>query len=140
MRLDEKALRRPDFDESNVVPVTMPCGETFYLPRPILYLEPVFRDGQPTQEARLSTDDPEFDRLKEAVQVAVSARDGDGADLDDAVVRLAVHLLTRTYDLTDAHLGRIFRVPASGSGSAAWMGQVVDVAHGREVPKPSAVG
>lgn len=126
---DERALRKPGFDEAGTVAVTMPCGVAFHLPKPILFIEPIFRDGRRTEEARLCTDDPEFDRLKDAVTAAAKE---DGDDFTNAVTDLAIFLLRKSYDLADAHLGKIFRVPADGEGySTAWMSTVMAVAHGR---------
>lgn len=140
MPLDERSLRKPTFDESMSVPVLMPCGQTFYVPKPVLYLEPVFQNGLPTSGTRLATDDPELDRLKETIQQAVDATGGPDFAFEQATIGLAAYMLRSNYNLTDADLGRIFRMPASGEETASnWIGDILGVANGRS-PKPSAVG
>jgi hypothetical protein len=129
MPLDEKTLRRAGFDEANSHPVTMPGGATFYLPKPMIRIRPVFRDGKRVDEARLCTDDPEFDRLKEAVTAATSDEE---ADFGGAVTDLAAWMLLKNYGLTDEQLGEAFEVGVEGEiANQAWMTEVMAIAHGR---------
>lgn len=135
--LDEKALRRPTLDESTSAPVTLPGGVTWLLPRPHYRLRPTFRGGRLVREdARLCTDDPEFDRLVKAVGNAAT---DPAADFDAAMIDLTAYMLRVNYDLSDEQMGEVFDVLVDGDRRESWMKDVMAVAHGK-VPKPSAVG
>lgn len=131
--LSEREFRRPTLDEATSVAVEFPGG-TFLVPKPVVYLRPVFAGGKRSSEARLCTDDPEFDRLKEAVSAAA---DDDGADFSGVMLDIAAHMLLRNYDLSDDDLGRLFAIREDGEGvSVAWWAEVMAIAHGRS-PKAS---
>ena len=131
--LDEREYRREPFDEANSVAVDFPGG-TFLLPKPVVYLRPVFAGGKRADQARLCTDDPEFDRLKAAVSDAAG---DDEADFSGAMIDVAAHMLLEAYDLDDDTLGRVFAIREDGDGvSVSWWADVMAVAHGR-APKAS---
>lgn len=127
--IDEKLHRRPGFDEASSTPVVMPGGATLFLPKPHVRLRPVFRAGKRADDLRLCTDDPEFDRLKQAV-IAASA--DDAADFTGAVLDLAAHMILTNYDLTDDQLGDVFAEPMdTAAANPKWMSEVMAVAHGK---------
>jgi hypothetical protein len=127
--LDEVSLRRPEFDQANSAAVMFPGGMAFFLPKPAVRLRPVFRDGKRINETRLVTDDPEFDRLKEAV---TAATDDDDADFGGAVINLAVYLLLKNYNIDDEQLGKAFEINMDGtSAGPTWMAEVMSIAYGR---------
>lgn len=134
--LDEKNLRRDGFDEGRSVAVDLPGG-AFFLPKPVYRLRPTFKDGRRLPEsAVLRADDPEFERLKEAVAEATKAEDG---DFYGAAVDLAAYMLQQNYRIDDEQLGLVFGEPLDNRPAESWIGQVMGVAHGKG-PKTSAVG
>lgn len=134
--LDEKLLRRPTFNEAASAPITLPGGGTWYLPKPILQLRACFVGGKRSGEAILCSDDPEFDRLREAVEKAASDTE---ADFDGSAIDLAAYMLLKNYDLTDDQLGEAFATIFSSDRGKDWINNVMAMAYG-QAPKPSAVG
>lgn len=135
--LDEGALRRPGFDPAASAAVRLPHGGTWYLPKPVLFLRPVFKGGRRTDEARLASDDPELDRLK--AEVSAAAQD-DAKDVGAAVTDLVAYMLLENYDLSDDQLGEIFEDRIEGGAiDLSWMNEAMAVAHAR-APKTSPGG
>lgn len=138
--LDEKSLRKPGFDEANSVPVFLPGGQAWFLPRPVIYLTPVFKNGKRVDDIRFTTDDPEFDRLRDAVTQVARDEDGLPGDFGGAVESLAVYMLLQNYDMTDEQIGMALRVKKDGpTPDRDWITEVIHAAFG-QAPKASAVG
>jgi hypothetical protein len=136
MRLDEAALRRPEWTEG--VSVVLCDGQTWHLPRPELgdfYF--VRGDDGKTVARRGSTFGADYEALLDLYMDAET-----GADQAVALYDLAVALLARNYDLP-ADLRTILRVVPSGSpgrddNEAMWE-TIAEAALGR-VPKATPVG
>lgn len=125
--LDEKAKRKPDFNEDESVPVEFGDGQEWFLPRPTVDVFALFAGGKATRSVQ-SSFGPEFDAKVAGIEKT------DGGDFFSAVAELGADLLLRNYDLTDADLSAIFRFRV-GSDQEKWMGSVLSVANGREAPK-----
>lgn len=128
--LDEKALRRPNFDELNSAPVVLADGQTWSLPKPVLIVRPVFRGGRAVDSVPVLTCGPEFTERKDAVFAA------EGEAIIPAGADLAAYMLLRHYDLSDDQLGELLGFDAG----AGWLREVMAVANGLTAPKVSSAG
>jgi hypothetical protein len=133
--LDEKALRRPTFDERNSAPVILADGQTWFVPKPWLEIRPVFRGGRAVMAYRVLTAGPELDALVEAM---AECEDLDGQVM--AAASLAAYLLCWQYDLTDAELDGLLAFRAADPASLNWLRDVCAVATGRSGPKVCSAG
>jgi hypothetical protein len=133
MRLDEEALRRPEFVEGE--PIELGDGQSWHFPRPVLELYPV-----PGPDGRLRFDGvrrsfgEDYDRKLDAFVAAT------GLDEMNAALEVAVDLLDRNYDLTPEDYGSLLRWRPGDEENAAMWQAIADVALGRDAPKPTAVG
>jgi hypothetical protein len=128
--IDERAKRKPNFDERNAAPVVLADGQTWHVPKPWLEIRPVFRRGKAVAAYPVLTCGPELDELVEAMS--------DCEDLHTqvaAVATLAAHLLLWHYDLADQDLDQILAFRAADDRSLDWLRQVVGIATGRSGPK-----
>jgi hypothetical protein len=128
--IDEKALRKPTFDESNSAPVVLADGQTWYLPKPWLEVRPTFRGGRAVDSLPALTCGAEFDSLRDAVQTA------EGDEIITAGATLAAHMLLLNYDVSDAQLSTllVFRTEVS------WLREAMAIANGATGPKASSAG
>ena len=128
--LDEKAVRKATFDELNSAPVVLADGQTWHLPKPFLRLRPKFSAGRAASYGPLTTTDPIWNELRQAVQ--------DSAETEtlSAIANLGAYMLLRNYDLTDDQLGDLFAWDMSQN----WTSEILSIANGRTGPKQSSGG
>jgi hypothetical protein len=127
---DEKALRKPAFDETTSAPVVLADGQEWWLPKPWLEVRPVFRGGKAVDTVGLMTAGGEFDALKNAVHDA----ENDGAIV--AAANLAAYMLTRNYDLADEQLSALL----GWREGSTWLRDVMRHCAGVNGPKPGSAG
>jgi hypothetical protein len=135
--LDEKALRRPEFQEG--VPVTLSDGQAWHFPRPVLAGFGFTRGADGRTRLVRSFDAPDgFDRLVDAFVNAEGP-----SEEAVALADLAYDLLSRNYSLSFADCRPLLRLAAAGdpgaAGSDAMWSEIADVAMGRG-PKPTPAG
>ena len=128
--IDEKALRKPTFDETNSSPVVLADGQTWYLPKPWLEVRPTFRGGRAVESVPVLTCGPAFDSLKNTVENA------EGDEIITAGATLTAHMLLVNYDLTDEQLAALLIFRAE----VAWLREAMAVANGASAPKASSAG
>jgi len=132
-RLDETALRRPEF--AGGVPVQLGDGQVWTLPKPGLMLRPEFGpDGRPTFGKFRPAWGEDYEAKVDAFLEA-----SDGFDQIVALLVLAVDLLERNYALDDGAIGQLLpRIIGDEANDAMWEA-VRDVALGVG-PKPTPAG
>jgi len=133
--LDEKAKRKPNFDERNSAPVGLADGQSWFVPKPWLEIRPTFRGGRAVGSYPTLSYGPELDGLLGAI--------GDCTDSLAqivAVASLAAHLLTQQYDLADADLDELLCFRTRDEVSPQWMHQIVHIATGTSGPKAWSAG
>jgi hypothetical protein len=130
-RLDEKALRRPDFAAG--VEIVLGDGQVWTFPKPVLTLYPTAALGFDPDDARLSIG-PDYDDL---VDQLIASEDGLGEKT--ALLGLAWQLLLRNYALEPVHARALLFWRIGDLSNAAMWGTIADVALGRS-PKPTAGG
>jgi hypothetical protein len=139
-RLDERALRRPDFVPG--MPVRLADGQQWELRRPLVCFEP--HDGPVGFRTCLSLDgDDDFQELIDRRDAAFA----DGARAEIAAVagvELAIgrRLLLANYDLTPDQVRRLLRFAYDRDNNPEGVrirDEVLDVAYGNG-PKPSPDG
>jgi hypothetical protein len=130
LMLDEKALRKSTFDEANSAPVVLADGQSWFLPKPFLRLRPKFSGGRAAGYGPLTTADPVWNELRQAVQ------DSGESDTLSAIASLGAYMICRNYELTDDQLGDLF----SWDSNQTWAAEVISIANGRTGPKASSGG
>jgi hypothetical protein len=128
--IDEKQHRRPTFDQANSAPVVLADGQTWWLPKPFLRLRPKFSGGRAAGYGPLTTSDPIWNELRQAVN------DAGEADTLSTIASLGAYMLCRNYDLNDDELTDLFAWDANQS----WAHEVLVVANGRTGPKAGSGG
>jgi hypothetical protein len=131
--LSELSRRRLDFDATDTASVVLGDGQTWYLPKPVLRLKPIFRGGK-VVESQVVTTDPQFNVLRQAVSDA-----GDTVAFN-VIAELAAYLLSKNYNLSDDDLSEILAYDTATEAGAGWPTAVMDVAWGRNAPKASSGG
>ena len=142
-KLDEKAMRRPDFQGGEGI--TLSDGQVWYFPKPLLEFAPHHSDGAPTTAGVVTSLGDEFDRLiqeyDEACAVAQSNEPEPTARRPiDAMMGLACHMIRLNYDVDNATLSRILRWRPNDEVSNERWATIINVARGLDAPKPSAGG
>jgi hypothetical protein len=133
-RLDEEALRRPEFVRG--VPIRLADGQDWQFPKPTIDLFPVVGQGGQVAVGGAPTFDVQYDELVEAF---FRARALGPAEQLQALFALGVDLLARNYDLRPEDYRRLLRFHAGHEAyEAMWQG-ILDVALGA-APKASPVG
>src|SRR5215472_8760508 len=103
--IDERAKRRPEFDERNSVWTALADGARWAFPKPWLEVHASFRDGRALSTYPILSYGPELDELVNAVGEC-----RDNAALIIGAATLGAFLLRHNYDLTDEDLDRLFAV------------------------------
>jgi hypothetical protein len=134
LELDERALRKPEFVEGE--PIRLGDGHVWHFPRPIVeaYAVPDASGHFRFDGIRRRQFGAEFDRKLDAFRAS------DGlADQMEALLNLAVDLLSRNYDLkADEFAQLLVWRPGDDDNFATWQA-IADVAGGY-APKAEAVG
>jgi hypothetical protein len=123
--LDERARRKPGFDEVNSAPVTLADGQTWFLPKPWYEVYASFKGGRSVGTRPTLTCGPELDALIEAIGGCEDAH----AMLSGAAT-LGARLMLANYDLADEDLDRLFCYRPREPESWQWGKAVMDVATG----------
>lgn len=122
---DEKALRKPGFDEENSVPLTCDDGQSWYFPKPWLDFRRVpVPGGRPTFRVGRSFG-RDFDAKREAVRVAETLK-----DQADALFDLAEDMLGRNYHLIPEDFPSILAFRPDDPANVQFWQDVSDVATG----------
>jgi hypothetical protein len=122
---DERAKRKPDFDERNSVWVTLADGAGWAFPKPWLEVHASFRDGRAVSSYPVVTYGSELDELVLAVGEC-----RDNAALLIGAASLGAFLLRHNYDLWDEDLDRLFAVRVGDPSSWEWAQAVIELATG----------
>jgi hypothetical protein len=133
--IDERARRKPNFDERNAAPVVLADGQTWHVPKPWYEVRPIFRKGRAVSAYRVLTYGPQLDELVKALS--------DNDDLDAQVIgvaSLAAYLLQWHYELTDKDLDGLLAFRCFDPESLAWYRDVFAIATGRSGPKACCAG
>jgi hypothetical protein len=133
--LDEFALRKPNFDQANSVPVVLADEQEWWFPKPWLEIRPVFKDGKAQNHYNVLTYGPAIDGLLAALADCSSF-----GEQVTAVASLAAYLLQWHYALDDPELDQLLAYRAHDTASQAWVERVMDVATGHSGPKRSRAG
>jgi hypothetical protein len=133
-KLDEQALRRPEFEDG--APVVLADGQEWRLPRPRVRLVPDDSDRGFKLRLALPADEGRFQTLMDTLDAAT-----EGVDLMRAELAVARHLLLLNYDLTPAQVADLlqFSYRDDDPEGAAIREAVMGVAYGN-APKPSDGG
>lgn len=112
MSLDERSLRRPEFDPQSV-PIDFPGRGTWYLPRPRVTYRRERDEGGNQVTRRIRDFGPEYDSLVEAFNAAKTVEDTVTALFD-----LASDLIRRNYEIGDDDLYSllVYEVDVSAGG------------------------
>lgn len=122
---DERAKRKPEFDERNSVWITLADGARWAIPKPWLEVHASFRGGRAVSSHPVLTYGPELDELVGAIGEC-----RDNAALIIAAASLGAYLLRHQYELSDEELDRLFAVRVGDPTSWDWARAVLDVATG----------
>ena len=122
---DERAKRKPGFDERNSVWITLADGARWAFPKPWLEVHASFREGRAKSTYPILTYGAELDDLVNAIGEC-----GDNAALIIGAASLGALLLRHNYDLSDSDLDRLFAVRVGDSSSWDWARLVIEVATG----------
>jgi hypothetical protein len=123
--IDERARRKPGFDEPNSVWITLADGARWAFPKPWLEVHASFREGRAVSTYPVFTYGPELDELVDAIGEC-----RDNAALIIGAASLGALLLRHNYDLSDGDLDRLFAVRIDDPSSWEWAQAVIDVATG----------
>jgi hypothetical protein len=123
--LDEKGLRRPEFDERSSVRIRLADGQEWAFPKPWLEIHASFVGGRATETCPILTCGPELDALIEAM-----AGCRDNAALLMGAASLGASILSANYNLSDRDLDQLFAFRAGDPSSSEWVKAVMDVATG----------
>jgi hypothetical protein len=143
-KLDEVALRRPDFLGGE--PIEMADGQAWILPKPMMEFVPKFAaDGTITAGVATSLG-PDFDRIMEDYDEACRASINEDADYQgprpmDVMMAIGVRLLQVNYDIDRDTLAGLLRWrPDDESSTDRWRA-ITNVARGISLAgKPRAGG
>jgi hypothetical protein len=116
--IDERARRKPEFDERNSVWITLADGGRWAFPKPWLEIHAV--SSYPSL-----TYGPELDELVQAIGECRN-----NAALLLGAATLGAFLLRHNYEVADEELDRLFAVRRGDPSSWDWARAVVDVASG----------
>ena len=136
-KLDEAALRRPDFRGGEPIELD---GQAWIFPKPCVIYRPKF--GAPRIGSRPTTDlGPEFDEaIAELDDLGRERRQddpGSGRTFIDALMNIGAVMLRINYDLTDDQLGDLLAYrPDDESSQDTWLA-ITDVARGNGVKQMS---
>jgi hypothetical protein len=133
-KLDEQALRRPEFSAG--VPIRLADGQTWHFPKPTIDLFPVVDRAGQVAVGGAASFGPEYDDLVEAFY---RARSHSPADQLQALFALGVDLLGRNYLLAPEHFRGVLRFQAGHEAHETMWQEILDVALGAS-PKASPVG
>ena len=133
--IDERAKRKPNFDERNSAPVVFGDGQTWHVPKPWLEIRPTFRGGKAVASYPVPTYGPEIDALLEAISECE-----DMVAQITAAASLAAYLLRWHYDLTDEDLDGVLVFRTAAEDPVCWVRDVMAIATGRSGPKRSRAG
>lgn len=133
-RLDEPALRRPDFDDG--VAVELADGQEWTFPALWYRTFPRKTEGGGVETVMRVTYGPEHDA---DLEILFGSKEAEAHVQVDAMTRLAATLLLRNYDLDDDALAKLLPFDARSESSQGMWGRVVRAIRG-ERPKPSAAG
>ncbi len=122
---DERAKRKPGFDERNAAWITLADGRRWAIPKPWLEVHAAFRGGRAVASRPALTYGPELDALIGAIGEC-----RDNAALLIAAASLGAYLLRHHYDLADDELDRLFAVRAGDPSSWDWVQSLLGVATG----------
>ena len=122
---DERAKRKPRFDERNSVWIALADGARWAFPKPWLEVYTSFREGRAVSTYPVLTYGPELDELVDAIGEC-----HDNAALIIGAASLGAFLLRRHYDLSDEDLDRLFAVRVGDPSSWGWAQAVIEVATG----------
>jgi hypothetical protein len=128
MSVDEVALRRPQFDLEQSVPVVMGNHMTFWLPKPLYVVDPLDRDPE---RVRLRQYAAELEGLVDRVYAAAGAR-----PMVEAVIALGAKLVLANYEAYDAVLEEVLVFRLGDAQSGELLRQVIALATGQSGPKP----
>lgn len=132
-RLDEAALRRPEFVEGE--PIVLADGQEWTFPKPVLELYPIpGPDGRLRFEGLRRSFGEDYDRKIDAFA------DSPPAESLNALLDLAVDLLDRNYTLQPADYGVLLCWRPGDEDNEAMWHAITEVAMGRDAPKAGAVG
>jgi hypothetical protein len=123
--IDERAKRKPAFDERDSVWITLADGARWAFPKPWLEVHASFRDGRAVSSDPVLTYGPQLDELVNALGAC-----RDNAALLIGAASLGAFLLRPNYDLSDEDLDRLFAVRVGDPSSWDWAKAVIDVATG----------
>jgi hypothetical protein len=122
---DERAKRKPGFDERNSAWITLADGARWGIPKPWLEVHASFRGGRAVSSYPVLTYGPELDELVGAIGEC-----RDNAALIIAAASLGAYLLRHHYDLLDEELDRLFAIRVGDPSSWDWAGAIIDAATG----------
>ena len=122
---DERAKRKPGFDERNPVWITLADRARWAFPKPWLEVRASFREGRAVSTCPVLSYGPELDELVGAIDEC-----RDNAALVVGAASLGAFLLRRHYDLSDEDLDRLFAVRVGDPSSWDWAQAVIEVATG----------
>jgi hypothetical protein len=123
--IDERAKRRPEFEERNSVWIALADGSRWAFPKPWLEVHASFREGRAVSSHPVLTYGPQLDEL-----IAAIGECRDNAALLIGAASLGAFLLRHNYDLSDEDLDRLFAVRVGDPSSWDWARAVIDVATG----------
>ena len=141
----EPSKRRETIDLENSEPIVMADGQTWWLPKPLLILTPVFENGKPVNHWNCFRYGTELDQVLEMIPAAQ-----DNAQAVVITIGLAAKLLLHNYDLTDEELSQVLFYRIGDPDSDRILRDVIDVATGGlfkhggrgvlDDPKPPSAG
>lgn len=132
--LDEKEFRKPYWVDGEWI--ALGDGGRWSFPRPRVRIEPLVSDDGTT--VAFGRQKPTFDRRYDDLVEAFLMAD-DGTDQGNAILRLAVDLLRRNYDLAGEHYATLLPWIEDDEQNAEMWEAIADVAFGR-APKRTASG
>lgn len=137
MKLDEAALRRPDFIGGN--PILLCDNQEWYFPRPCLEMTPMFGEGDRFFVGVSTTLGTAFDDL--VVSLDGNPETGEesiGFGYIDAMMRVAVWMLRRNYTLSNQDLSTLLKLRTEDDENDAMWKSIMCTAKGVSEKKPGA--
>jgi hypothetical protein len=132
--LDEKALRKPSWDEASGEWVTLTDGQQWLFPKPWVDVYPKFVDGVPVLGSETNFG-PEFDAKLKAAKDATS-----DDDFCLTVFVLAMDMLGRNYTLAEADYSALVRWRRGSAMGESIISAAYGIAQGTSGPKATPVG
>lgn len=132
--LNEAELRKEGWVEGEWI--TLADGNRWCFPRPMIELGPEFGDDGSIElgKPRVTIDSTYDAKMEDYITSE------NGVDEVRALMRLAVDLLSRNYDLKPEHYREILKYRVGDESSKAMWAAIGDVAIGNSPPKPTASG